>query len=167
MDTGSSIWQPSIPAPPGLPRATRRRCSIWPTSRSSSTPSPADLRALRAMIAESADLRRLMRSPVLSRADQGKAMAAVLEQRRASATWCGNFVGLVAAEPPPVRAAGDDRGLSGAARRAPRRGHRAGDLGAAADERADAQARRRGAAARRRRQGRGRRQGRCRACSAA
>ena len=40
----------------------------------------ADLRTLRALIAESDDLRRLVRSPVLSRAEQGKAMAAVLQQ---------------------------------------------------------------------------------------
>ena len=39
-----------------------------------------DLRAIRGMIAESADLRRLVRSPVLTRADQAKAMGAVLEK---------------------------------------------------------------------------------------
>ena len=37
----------------------------------------ADLRQLRAMLAASADLPRLMRSPVLSRAEQGKAIAAL------------------------------------------------------------------------------------------
>lgn len=36
-----------------------------------------DLRALRAMIAASADFRRLIRSPVLSRAEQAKAIAAI------------------------------------------------------------------------------------------
>jgi F-type H+-transporting ATPase subunit delta len=39
----------------------------------------ADLRQLRAMLAESVDLARLVRSPVLSRAIQGKAIAAVAE----------------------------------------------------------------------------------------
>jgi F-type H+-transporting ATPase subunit delta len=55
----------------------------------------ADLSALRAMLAESEDLRRLVESPLLSRADQGRAMAAVLEQ----AGLCDlvrRFVGLVA-----------------------------------------------------------------------
>ena len=40
----------------------------------------ADLRTLRALIEESDDLRRLLRSPVLSRAEQGKALAVVLQQ---------------------------------------------------------------------------------------
>jgi len=38
-----------------------------------------DLRALRAMLHDSADLLRLVRSPVLSRADQGRAIALVAE----------------------------------------------------------------------------------------
>ena len=40
----------------------------------------ADLTALRQLIAESADLARLVRSPVIGRDAQAKAMAAVLEQ---------------------------------------------------------------------------------------
>jgi F-type H+-transporting ATPase subunit delta len=55
----------------------------------------ADLRAIRALIAESADLRRLVRSPVLTRAEQGKAIAAVLE-RAGSSDLVRRFVGLVA-----------------------------------------------------------------------
>ena len=55
----------------------------------------ADLRAIRTMIAESADLRRLVRSPVLTRADQAKAMAAVLEKAGTS-DLVRRFVGLVA-----------------------------------------------------------------------
>ncbi len=55
----------------------------------------ADLRAIRALIAESGDLRRLVRSPVLTRADQGKAMAAVLEKAGTS-DLVRKFVGLVA-----------------------------------------------------------------------
>jgi F-type H+-transporting ATPase subunit delta len=39
----------------------------------------ADLRQLRTMLADSADLVRLIRSPVLSRGEQGKAVAAVAE----------------------------------------------------------------------------------------
>lgn len=38
-----------------------------------------DLRTLRGLIDESADLRRMIRSPVLSRAEQGKAIAALAE----------------------------------------------------------------------------------------
>jgi F-type H+-transporting ATPase subunit delta len=54
-----------------------------------------DLRAIRGLIAESADLRRLVRSPVLTRADQAKAMAAVLE-KAGSSDLVRRFVGLVA-----------------------------------------------------------------------
>src|SRR5688572_8833870 len=39
-----------------------------------------DLRELRAMLLDSADLMRLLRSPVLSRAEQGKAVAALSER---------------------------------------------------------------------------------------
>ena len=43
-----------------------------------------DLRAMRAMLHDSADLTRLVRSPVLSRADQGKAIAALSERAELS-----------------------------------------------------------------------------------
>lgn len=43
-------------------------------------PVAADLRALQAMIGESADLVRLLRSPILSRAAQEKAIAALAER---------------------------------------------------------------------------------------
>jgi F-type H+-transporting ATPase subunit delta len=55
----------------------------------------ADLRAIRALITDSADLRRLVRSPVLTREDQGRAMAAVLEKAGTS-DLVRRFVGLVA-----------------------------------------------------------------------
>ena len=55
-----------------------------------------DLRALDAMIASSGDLRRLLRNPVVSRADSGRAMAALLETAEAD-PLTRNFVGLVAA----------------------------------------------------------------------
>jgi len=54
-----------------------------------------DLRALRGMLRESADLRRLIRSPVLSREEQGKAVAAVAQTARLSALT-RNFLGLLA-----------------------------------------------------------------------
>src|SRR5260370_7394835 len=60
----------------------------------------ADLRAIRALIAESADLRRLVRSPVLTRAEQGKAIAAVLE-RAGTSDLVRPFVGPAAQTRPP------------------------------------------------------------------
>jgi len=56
----------------------------------------SDLTNLAAMIHESADLRRLVRSPVLNRADQGKAMDALL-QRAGVSELTRRFVGVVAA----------------------------------------------------------------------
>jgi F-type H+-transporting ATPase subunit delta len=55
----------------------------------------ADLRSVKAMVNESADLRRLVRSPVLSRADQARAIAAVL-QMASIGDLVRRFVGLVA-----------------------------------------------------------------------
>jgi F-type H+-transporting ATPase subunit delta len=55
----------------------------------------ADLEALRAMIGESADLRRLIRSPVLTREEQGKAVEALAE-RAGFADLTRRFVGVVA-----------------------------------------------------------------------
>ena len=54
----------------------------------------ADLTHLRQMIAECHDLDRLVRSPVLSRADQAKGMAAVLEQGGAN-PLTQKFIGAV------------------------------------------------------------------------
>jgi F-type H+-transporting ATPase subunit delta len=54
-----------------------------------------DLRALLALIDESADLRRLIRSPVLGRAAQGNAVAALAE-RAAFQVITRNFLGLLA-----------------------------------------------------------------------
>ncbi|NYZ13612.1 F0F1 ATP synthase subunit delta [Azospirillum sp. RWY-5-1] len=56
----------------------------------------SDLTTLKQLLAESADLRRLVRSPVISRADQGRAMAALLDEVAAS-DLTKRFVGLVAA----------------------------------------------------------------------
>jgi F-type H+-transporting ATPase subunit delta len=54
-----------------------------------------DLRALRAMLRDSGDLRRLVRSPVLSRAEQGKAIAAIAAPAGLS-PLTRNFLGLLA-----------------------------------------------------------------------
>jgi F-type H+-transporting ATPase subunit delta len=55
----------------------------------------ADLRRLGAMIADSTDLKRLIRSPVLSREAQGTAMKTLVERAEFSALT-RNFIGLVA-----------------------------------------------------------------------
>ena len=54
-----------------------------------------DLRALRTLMHESADFRRLIRSPVLSRAEQAKAVAAVAEKAGFS-QLTRNFLGVAA-----------------------------------------------------------------------
>lgn len=54
-----------------------------------------DLALLKQLMAESADLRRLVRSPLLSRSDQARAMDAVLAQANVSGL-VRQFVGLVA-----------------------------------------------------------------------
>jgi F-type H+-transporting ATPase subunit delta len=55
----------------------------------------ADLTALKAMIAESEELRRLVRSPRIARRDQAKVMAALLK-RAEMGTKVRRFVGVVA-----------------------------------------------------------------------
>ena len=54
-----------------------------------------DLRSLSAMLAESPELRRLIRSPVVARGVQGKAIAAVADQAQLS-QLTRNFLGLLA-----------------------------------------------------------------------
>lgn len=54
-----------------------------------------DLKTLKAMIRESADLRRLLESPVLTRAETSKAVAALAEAAKFSGLTA-NFLGLVA-----------------------------------------------------------------------
>lgn len=54
-----------------------------------------DLQAMRAMLRDSADFRRLIRSPVLSREEQGKAIAALAEKATLS-PLARNFLGLLA-----------------------------------------------------------------------
>ncbi|WP_374449236.1 F0F1 ATP synthase subunit delta [Stella sp.] len=54
-----------------------------------------DLRRLRTMLADSPDLRRLVRSPVLGREQQGRAVAAIADQAGFDALT-RNFLGLLA-----------------------------------------------------------------------
>jgi F-type H+-transporting ATPase subunit delta len=54
-----------------------------------------DLRELRSMVRESSDLERLLRSPVLSRDEQGKAVAALAERAGLSGLT-RDFLGVVA-----------------------------------------------------------------------
>ncbi|MBC7954153.1 MAG: F0F1 ATP synthase subunit delta [Rhodospirillaceae bacterium] len=54
-----------------------------------------DLKTLKAMIRDSADLRRLLDSPVLTRTESGKAIAALAEAAKFSGLTV-NFLGLVA-----------------------------------------------------------------------
>jgi F-type H+-transporting ATPase subunit delta len=56
----------------------------------------ADVGQIAALIAESDDLRRLLRSPVMRRAEQGRAVAALLE-RAGIGELTRRFVGVVAA----------------------------------------------------------------------
>lgn len=55
----------------------------------------ADLKSLRAAWSESADLRRLASSPVISADDQGKGLVAVAQKAKFNATTI-NFLGLLA-----------------------------------------------------------------------
>lgn len=55
----------------------------------------ADLKTVRALLAESEDLRKLVRSPILGRAEQSRAMGAVLE-RAGISDLTRRFVGVVA-----------------------------------------------------------------------
>jgi len=54
-----------------------------------------DLQGLRAMLRDSADLRRVIRSPVLSRDEQGKGIAALADKAQIS-PLTRNFLGLLA-----------------------------------------------------------------------
>lgn len=55
-----------------------------------------DLQRIKALLNESADMRRLVRSPVISREDQGNAILAVLDKLGVS-PLARKFIGLVAA----------------------------------------------------------------------
>lgn len=55
-----------------------------------------DLRSIQSLISESDDMRRMVRSPVISRDDQGKAMAAIMDKAAAS-ELTAKFIGYLAA----------------------------------------------------------------------
>lgn len=59
-------------------------------------PVAEDLRTVEQLVSESDDLRRMVRSPVISRADQGKAMSAILDKAGAS-ELTSKFIGYLAA----------------------------------------------------------------------
>ena len=73
-----------------------------------------------ALIAESPDLERLVRSPVFSAADQLKALDAILADANIGGV-AANFIRLVDIEAPSVLHPRDDRRLPQAQRRASRR----------------------------------------------
>ena len=76
--------------------ATHRPCSIWPRDQKQSRAVEADLKSLKAAIAESADLRRLLASPGCSADDKAKGLAAIADGRKFNPTT-KKFLGLLAA----------------------------------------------------------------------
>ena len=78
--------------------ATRYATALFELARDSGALDTvaADLAALEKMIQDSADLRRLVRSPVIGRAQQGKAIDAVLEKAQVN-DLTRRFVGVLAA----------------------------------------------------------------------
>ena len=63
----------------------RRPCSSWLRKQSQLQPVENDLKHLQALLEESPDLRRMVRSPVFSAEDQIKALEAVLSRAGVSA----------------------------------------------------------------------------------
>ena len=62
------------------------------------------------MLDGSADLTRLINSPVFSSEDQAKAIAAIADKAGITGL-AGNFLRVVAQQPPPVRRARHDQGV--------------------------------------------------------
>jgi len=60
-------------------------------------PVAEDLRTVQQLVSESDDLRRMVRSPVISRGDQGKAIAAILDKAGTS-ELTGKFIGYLASQ---------------------------------------------------------------------
>ena len=81
---------------PPWPAATRRRCSNLPAEAKATDTVKADLDHFNAMVGDSADLARLVRSPVFSIEQQGQALGAVLE-RAGIGGLAAKFLKLVAA----------------------------------------------------------------------
>ena len=80
---------------PGWLSATRQRCSISPTSGASLTRWPPICASCARCCTQSGDLTRLLRSPVLSREAQGKAIAALTEAAGLT-QLTRDFLGVVA-----------------------------------------------------------------------
>ena len=85
----------AIPSCQASQDATPRRCSSWRARTRRSTTVAGDLDAFDALIRESDDLRRLIRSPVFSAEAQEKAVTAILE-RAGIRGLAQNFIRLVA-----------------------------------------------------------------------
>ena len=77
----------------------------------------ADLGRFEQLLAGSDDLTRMIRSPVFSADEQFKAVAAIAD-KAGIAGLVGNFLRVVAQQPPALRGAGDDQGISPHRRRA-------------------------------------------------
>ncbi len=73
-------WQAKTPSFPAWQAATQPHCSISPASSNAIDAVKADLDQFAALIAESPDLLRLVRSPVLSADEQLRALSAVLQR---------------------------------------------------------------------------------------
>ena len=91
--------------------ATRPRFSNLALEEKALDKVRADLDRFDAMMAGSADLNRLVRSPVFSADEQAKALAPVLKQAGIDGI-SANFIKLVAVQPPPVRASATSSGPS-------------------------------------------------------
>ena len=122
-DEQALTWQAKSRSFPAWRAAMRPPCSSSRSTSNAVDAVKADLDRFDALVAESADLARLVRSPVFSADEQGKALAAVLDK-----AGIGGLAGEVPQggrrEPPAVRGARHDQGLPRAGRPPPRRGHR-------------------------------------------
>ena len=88
-------WRIDHPPYPALPSATLPPFSILPAINSSIERIKSELKQISAMLDESADLRRLVASPVFSADDQERAVGAVAD-KAAIKGLAGNFLQLVA-----------------------------------------------------------------------
>ena len=89
-------WQAKIRPYPAWLAAMRARCSSSRSTAKSVDAVKADIEKFDALIAESADLRRLVRSPVFGAEERGRALAAVLAKAGIGGL-AANFLMFVAA----------------------------------------------------------------------
>ena len=107
------------------PNATRVRCSISPPQANAVAKVEADLGRFEALLDGSADLTRMIKSPVFSADDQFKAIAAIADKAGITGL-VGNFLRVVAknrrlfAVPGMIKAFREHRRRSSAARSPPR-----------------------------------------------